>query len=334
VHGDEVEEFWALREVSFEIKRGEVVGIIGRNGAGKSTLLKLLSRITEPTSGRIRLRGRVGSLLEVGTGFHAELTGRENVFLNGAILGMTGKDIARKFDGIVAFAEIEHFLDTLLFVSHNVSAINNLCTKGIYLDVGRLQEVGEAKAVVSKYLTSTRIDHDAKKNLVSETRSKHQKAVFFTGVSILNHKGEVSFQLEVTRSFYISMSYEYAHKTSGVELEIRIETADGVAVFSSAHLLPDPNFHGGLKAQQFQIRYVEIPAMFLMPGQYFVTIAAHTPMVQVHDFHQQILGFEIVDNGTSWAKYGHYRQIGVVMVDLPWKSTLDVKGREVAVSGV
>src|SRR5262249_44426212 len=108
----EVEEFWALREVSFEIKRGEVVGIIGRNGAGKSTLLKLLSRITEPTSGRIRLRGRVGSLLEVGTGFHSELTGRENGFVNGAILGMTCKEIARKFDEIVAFAEIERFLDT------------------------------------------------------------------------------------------------------------------------------------------------------------------------------------------------------------------------------
>ena len=217
---------------------------------------------------------------------------------------------------------------TVLFVSHNMSAINNLCAKGIYLDLGRLQEVGEAKAVVSRYLTSTRIDRDAKKNLVSETRSKHQKALFFTGVSILNHKGEVSSQLQVTRSFYISMSYEYAHKTSGVELEIRIETSDDVAVFSSAHLLPDPNFHGGLKDQRFHIRYVKIPAMFLMPGQYFVTIAAHTPMVEVHDFHQQILGFEIVDDGTSWAKYGHYRQIGVVMVDLPWKSTLDFKGEE------
>jgi lipopolysaccharide transport system ATP-binding protein len=112
VQGDEVEEFWALRHVSFEVKQGEIVGIIGRNGAGKSTLLKILSRITEPSEGRVVLRGRVASLLEVGTGFHPELTGRENIFLNGAILGMSHAEIKRKFDEIVAFAEVDRFLDT------------------------------------------------------------------------------------------------------------------------------------------------------------------------------------------------------------------------------
>jgi lipopolysaccharide transport system ATP-binding protein len=112
VQGDEVEEFWALKDVNFEVKQGEIVGIIGRNGAGKSTLLKILSRITEPTKGLVRIRGRIASLLEVGTGFHGELTGRENIFLNGAILGMTKREIRNKFDEIVAFAEVDRFLDT------------------------------------------------------------------------------------------------------------------------------------------------------------------------------------------------------------------------------
>lgn len=202
------EEFWALQDCSFKIEEGDRLALIGKNGAGKSTLLKVLSRITEPTSGRIKIRGRVSSLLEVGTGFHPELTGRENIFLNGAILGMTSEEIKKKFDEIVSFADIEKFLDTpvkryssgmyarlgfsiaahldpdilivdevlavgdssfqekclkrlgelgksgrtVLFVSHDISNVLNLCNKGIYLVKGRVESEGAIGPVVDQYL--------------------------------------------------------------------------------------------------------------------------------------------------------------------------------------
>src|SRR5579859_5904403 len=203
----ETEQFWALKDLSFEVEPGDRVGIIGRNGAGKSTLLKVLSRITEPTSGRVDIIGRVASLLEVGTGFHSELTGRENIFLNGAILGMKRAEIKKKFDEIVAFAEVDRFLDTpvkhfssgmymrlafavaahlepeilvvdevlavgdaqfqkkclgkmsevahggrtVLFVSHNMAMMANLCKRGILLEQGRVQAQGSMQEVLSIY---------------------------------------------------------------------------------------------------------------------------------------------------------------------------------------
>jgi lipopolysaccharide transport system ATP-binding protein len=210
IEGDEVEEFWALKNVSFQVKEGEVLGIIGRNGAGKSTLLKVLSRITEPSEGRVLLRGRVASLLEVGTGFHPELTGRENIFLNGAILGMRRSDIQRKFDEIVSFAGVERFLDvpvkryssgmyvrlafsvaahlecdvlivdevlavgdhefqrkclgkmhdvasnegrTVLLVSHNLTAINEMADRALLLDAGRVAVDGSVSDALSTYLS-------------------------------------------------------------------------------------------------------------------------------------------------------------------------------------
>jgi len=205
------EEFWALKDVSFDIRQGERVGIIGRNGAGKTTLLKILSRITEPTEGRVSLKGRVASLLEVGTGFHPELTGRENIFLNGAVLGMGRDEIRRRFDEIVSFAEIDKFLDTpvkryssgmyvrlafavaahlepeillvdevlavgdalfqkkclgkmdsvsregrtVLFVSHNMGAVRNLCSRNIYLSDGSIKIDGLTDKVIQEYLTES-----------------------------------------------------------------------------------------------------------------------------------------------------------------------------------
>jgi lipopolysaccharide transport system ATP-binding protein len=204
----EEREFWALRDITFDVRRGQVMGIVGRNGAGKSTLLKILSRITEPTSGRVEIRGRVTSLLEVGTGFHPELTGRENVYLNGAILGMSRREIRRRFDEIVSFAEVEDFIDTpvkryssgmylrlafaisahldpeiqivdevlavgdaafqrkcvakiqsiaskegatVLFVSHSVGTVQELCSAAAWLDKGRLRAVGAMAEVVDRY---------------------------------------------------------------------------------------------------------------------------------------------------------------------------------------
>ncbi|MBV8096733.1 MAG: ATP-binding cassette domain-containing protein, partial [Acetobacteraceae bacterium] len=230
VPGHQVEEFWALKDVSFEVERGEVLGIIGRNGAGKSTLLKVLSRITEPTRGRVVLRGRVASLLEVGTGFHPELTGRENIHLNGAILGMARAEIRRKFDEIIAFAGVEKFIDTpvkryssgmyvrlafavaahlqpdilvvdevlavgdaefqqkclgkmdevsrsegrtVLFVSHNLSIIEKLCKRCIWLDGGSVREIGSAAAVIKGYLSFGHFNRDRVIQLAGFPRSHY-----------------------------------------------------------------------------------------------------------------------------------------------------------------
>jgi lipopolysaccharide transport system ATP-binding protein len=273
VQGDEVEEFWALKEVSFEIKQGDRVGIIGRNGAGKSTLLKILSRITEPTTGRIRITGRVASLLEVGTGFHPELSGRENIFLNGAILGMARSEIQRKFDEIVDFAEVEKFLDTpvkryssgmyvrlafavaaylepeilivdevlavgdaqfqkkclgkmgeasgegrtVLFVSHNMASVQQLCDYGMVLNDGKVDFYGGIEPAINYYLK------DAKGNL-PVTSLEHRKDrqgsqwLKFTQVGIFDTKGNQILHVMTGEDIVIKLHYESKREMRNVSI--------------------------------------------------------------------------------------------------------------------
>jgi len=274
------EEFWALRNVSFEVKQGEVLGIIGRNGAGKSTLLKVLSRITEPTEGRVHIRGRVASLLEVGTGFHPELTGRENIFLNGAILGMGRDEIRKKFDEIVDFAGTERFLDTpvkryssgmyvrlafavaahlepeilivdevlsvgdaefqkkclgkmedvsskegrtVLFVSHSMSAITQLCSRGILLRGGNLELDGDVSMVASAYLS------DASQSSVGEFdlschpgRSRGSSPIIRT-VRLYGSNGATSAQLYPDEESFVEIDYEFPQQREGLRWAIAIE---------------------------------------------------------------------------------------------------------------
>jgi lipopolysaccharide transport system ATP-binding protein len=262
------EEFWALNDVSFEVKQGDRVAIIGRNGAGKSTLLKILSRITEPTIGRVAIKGRVASLLEVGTGFHPELSGRENIFLNGAILGMSRAEIKKKFDEIVAFAEVEKFLDTpvkryssgmyvrlafavaahlepeilvvdevlavgdaqfqqkclgkmeavgkqgrtVLFVSHNMAAVEKLCQRAVVLHQGNVRYIGTQTAAITHYLTSFSNSMVALRDRTDRQGSGEVKVV---GIEIRDEDGNV---LEAVKSGQTIDIYLYFEKTSSIKL--------------------------------------------------------------------------------------------------------------------
>jgi lipopolysaccharide transport system ATP-binding protein len=329
------EEFWALKDVSFEIKQGERVGIIGRNGAGKSTLLKILSRITEPTKGIIRIKGRVASLLEVGTGFHPELTGRENIFLNGAILGMSNAEIKRKFDEIVAFAEVEKFLDTpvkryssgmyvrlafavaahlepeilivdevlavgdaafqnkclgkmkevgkegrtVIFVSHNMSAIQLLCNRCIFLQKGHVLADTDPSAIIQIYLGD-----DSISNSFSRTKQTNGKPTLILG-RIINNQHFLNSHLQIDAEIFSS-------KEMTVALDLRL--TDGIGNPVGLGSL------GTLNAKDLiELKLGINPISFIMPinqlalGKYLISLDLAKPDVEYYDRVENCLAFEV-----------------------------------------
>ena len=351
VTGDEIEEFWAVNNVSFEIEKGEAIGIIGRNGAGKSTLLKLLSRITEPSTGRIEMHGRVASLLEVGTGFHPELTGRENIYLNGAVLGMTRVEIKQKFDEIVEFSGIEKFLDTpvkryssgmyvrlafavaahlepeilvvdevlavgdaefqkkclgkmedvskkegrtVLFVSHNMGVIAQLCKKCIVLNKGGVEFFGDTQTAIEKYLRGNNTEN-------TEGGYVNKKS---------NYNVIKVAQLYLTDDKQLTIN-KFKHDEP-VVMHVDIETEEtklhdvtvGIAVldklknkvFTTIH---KPDFSNTLKPSL----KCSIPANFLTPGMYSLDVAIFSGAGNVYEYLGDKMPFDIFDNGSEFAAF-------------------------------
>lgn len=326
-HASQEREFWALKDVNFEIKQGEIVGVIGRNGAGKSTLLKLLSRITQPTTGRLRYRGRIGSLLEVGTGFHPELSGRDNIFLNGAILGMTRAEVRRKFDEIVAFAEVEKFLDTavkhyssgmymrlafavaahlepeillvdevlavgdaefqkkclgkmgqvakggrtVLFVSHNMAAVTNLCTQAIYLADGRVAGQGDVGQIAHLYQAAN-VKGDATGTNVTQFPGRiGDGRILFTSLKVV---GESETNRVVAGGLITIQMTLYAHQpvmSSQTVISIGIDDLVGVRIATLlSRFSPDFNRMNQLFDGEFSLTCC-VPSLGLAPGSYTLT---------------------------------------------------------------
>ncbi|MFZ2161797.1 MAG: ABC transporter ATP-binding protein [Sideroxyarcus sp.] len=364
------EEFWALKDVSFSIQQGDRVGIIGRNGAGKSTLLKILSRITEPTSGRVSIKGRVASLLEVGTGFHPELSGRENVFLNGAILGMSKAEIKNKFDEIVAFAEIERFLDTpvkryssgmyvrlafavaahldpeilivdevlavgdaqfqkkcmgkmedagkegrtVLFVSHNMASIQQLCSNGILLRDGMVRDTGPIVNVIESYLNdSTSICKDC---IGDMPRTRHDYGVVarFIDAYPVNNKGEITsiFKTEEDIAFNLRIK--------------AFEQIDSLSVIAGVNTYLDYRITTVLSEEAGQLFAanknavitinLKLPGFHLKPGIYTLTLGVRSNRVTL-DHVAKAVHFEVSEVSANSRSQETYI-LGDILVNSSW----------------
>jgi len=372
------EDFWALKDVSFEIKQGDRVGIIGRNGAGKSTLLKILSRITEPTSGKISIKGRVASLLEVGTGFHHELTGRENIYLNGAILGMDRSDIKRKFDEIVAFAEVEKFLDTpvkryssgmyvrlafavaahlepeilivdevlavgdaafqkkclgkmedvaekegrtVLFVSHNMSAVTRLCNTALWLDTGKIKIDGDIYEVSGKYLQSD-LGTSAERHWTNPKNAPGDSVARLKAVRVIS-EGVVTETVDIRYPVILEMEYWNLKPDAQLLCGFSFFNDQGVMLFVSADF-QDPEWGNKSKPIGIYKSRCIVPGNLLAEGQIKVVAEVSTrhPVYEIHVLEYDSVCFQVVDTGEPGSVRAEWgRNIpGVVRPQLEWKT--------------
>jgi lipopolysaccharide transport system ATP-binding protein len=371
--GDATSYIWALDDISFELEEGRVLGIVGHNGAGKSTLLKVLSRVTEPTKGAVMVRGRVGSLLEVGTGFHPELTGRENIYMNGAVLGMKRAEIDRKFDEIVAFSEVEQFVDTpvkryssgmylrlafavaahlepeilvvdevlavgdaefqkkclgkmsdvaqqgrtVLFVSHNMSAILRLTQEALVLRRGQLIRRGPTQEAVDFYLASGQADSGER---TWEPQDIPASAAPFCPISVRlkDKQGKIVDTIRSTEPAFIEWEYQLNAPLTGLRVGMYISTMRGEYVLTTFDVDDARQFElfGARKAGRYLSRCT-LPADLLNEGRYAVGVNASSFGVRRYFMDENALSFNVDISGapgTQWAEVRH----GPVRPRLDW----------------